>query len=214
MDPSHPEPCGGGGSGSASATDEVSSTTAAEGGWEQACTLEELRSAKKLLRRLRSGRGVALWYHRDQVFCLDAHCYHHGGPLVDGDIEELAGGLSCVLCPWHKYKIDLKTGDCLYIGLDLETRAPLLKSKGVKQRPHSTLVRDGSVLVKDSSAAPPEPAEPATAKGVIASDAYARIPFNAGQTVPGIHSGFGPGGYPGPGGYVGLFGGGAGAAPR
>jgi hypothetical protein len=37
---------------------------------------------------------------------MDAACYHHGGPLGDGAIEDL-GGATCVSCPWHKYRITL-----------------------------------------------------------------------------------------------------------
>lgn len=122
--------------------------------FERVCSIEELRSApgSKLLRRLASGRGVALWWHGGKVHCLDAACYHHGAPLVDGDIEDL-GGTACVVCPWHKYKIALEDGQCLYVGLDIATGQSQLKSKGVKQRPHAVEVRsDGGIYVMDSGA--------------------------------------------------------------
>jgi len=40
---------------------------------------------------------------------MDAHCFHMGMPLVGGDIEDL-GEHSCIVCPAHRYKIDMKTG--------------------------------------------------------------------------------------------------------
>lgn len=34
-----------------------------------------------------------------------------------GDIEELQGH-SCLVCPWHYYKVALETGDKYYQGVD------------------------------------------------------------------------------------------------
>lgn len=69
------------------------------------------------------------------LYAMDHGCYHHGGPLVDGEIEDF-GNTLCVSCPWHKYKISLQTGECLYVGLDFTTKTQLVKSKGIKQRVH------------------------------------------------------------------------------
>ena len=44
-----------------------------------------------------------------ELHCLDAICYHAGGPLTEGDIEDF-GGHRAVVCPWHKYRVDLRTG--------------------------------------------------------------------------------------------------------
>lgn len=124
-------------------------------GWEFVCTLDDLRQAKRSLHRLSSGRGIALFYRRDQVFAVDHGCYHHGGPLVDGDIEDLVppsssmptadarskrDPVSCVKCPWHKYLIALETGECFYVGLAIATKTESLKSKGIKQRVHPTRI--------------------------------------------------------------------------
>lgn len=71
--------------------------------------------------------------------------------------EEL-GGQPCVVCPWHRYKISLVTGEGLYIGIDPLSKGPdgkprqLLKSKGVKQRVHPTKIVNGSLYIKDSAA--------------------------------------------------------------
>uniref|UniRef100_A0A6B2LS12 Rieske domain-containing protein n=1 Tax=Arcella intermedia TaxID=1963864 RepID=A0A6B2LS12_9EUKA len=51
-----------------------------------------------------------LIYHNGGVVALDAVCYHMGGPLVKGDIEDI-GGISCLRCPWHGYKINIETGE-------------------------------------------------------------------------------------------------------
>lgn len=45
---------------------------------------------------------VAVFQRGEEVFCVDNLCYHNGGPLYMGDIEELKGGHVCIICPWHK----------------------------------------------------------------------------------------------------------------
>ena len=76
-----------------------------------------------------------------------------------GDIEEI-GNKTVVKCPWHAYRIELKTGEGLYMGVDIVRNkdgkstptAPILKSKGVKQRTHLVEIRNGNdIYVADSS---------------------------------------------------------------
>lgn len=40
---------------------------------------------------------------------IEARCSHEGGPLDEGDIEEL-GNKFLIICPWHSFDFDLKTG--------------------------------------------------------------------------------------------------------
>lgn len=86
----------------------------------------------------------------------------HGGPLVNGDIEEM-GGKVTVKCPWHAYHIAVETGEGLYMGMDMALDAdgrshpspPKVKSKGVKQRTHFVEIRNSEdVFVADSSLIP------------------------------------------------------------
>ena len=55
-----------------------------------------------------------------EIFAVDRVCYHAGGDLGVGDIEDLAGSGSsssssssepCLVCPDHNYKISLRTGE-------------------------------------------------------------------------------------------------------
>lgn len=62
---------------------------------------------------------------------MDRVCYHMGGPLDQGDIEDIAGQL-VVTCPWHRYKISLAAGEGLY-----QAAPGAWKSKGVRQRTHA-----------------------------------------------------------------------------
>lgn len=69
---------------------------------------------------------------------MDMRCYHAGGGLQHGDIEEFNGRL-CIVCPWHKYKITLAEGEALYQAVENPTVRPLKtqwRSKGAKQRVH------------------------------------------------------------------------------
>jgi nitrite reductase/ring-hydroxylating ferredoxin subunit len=89
------------------------------------------------------GRHILLYrLSATEYSSLDATCYHMGGPLVQGDIEEFDGRL-CVTCPWHRYKIDIKTGEGLYTKLGGEA-----VSKGPKQRKHQVEVRENGVFVR------------------------------------------------------------------
>ena len=166
------------------------------------CTVAELASApgQKLLRRLPSGRGIVLWLLRGggapaaraagaaEGAAAGPQCYHHGGPLCDGDIEDLAlppalaaaagrATAAVVLCPWHLYKIDVRSGHCYYTG-----SAGEVKSKGVRQRTHGVVIdAAGGVHVLEGGGG----------GGELPSDAYAALPFRTGAPVGSIHSSIG-----------------------
>lgn len=54
------------------------------------------------------GYEVAVFRQRDgELFALGNRCPHRGGPLADGII---GGGQ--VLCPYHSYRFDLRSGEC------------------------------------------------------------------------------------------------------
>ncbi|XP_030783778.1 Rieske domain-containing protein isoform X1 [Rhinopithecus roxellana] len=57
-------------------------------------------------------REVVIFYHKGEYHAMDIRCYHSGGPLHLGDIEDF-DGRPCIVCPWHKYKITLATGEAM-----------------------------------------------------------------------------------------------------
>ncbi|KAM9588693.1 Rieske domain-containing protein isoform 2-T3 [Morphnus guianensis] len=93
-----------------------------------------------------NGREVVVFYHEGKFHAMDSRCYHEGGPLRLGEIEDI-NGQACIVCPWHKYKITLETGEGLYEGINpLEpSPTPQWQSKGVKQRIHKVTIDNGNV---------------------------------------------------------------------
>jgi nitrite reductase (NADH) small subunit len=51
------------------------------------------------------GRRIAVFRLADGFVALDAACPHMGGPIADGIV-----GDSCVTCPLHGWRFDLRTG--------------------------------------------------------------------------------------------------------
>lgn len=52
-----------------------------------------------------NGRAYALCRDEAGVICFDGLCPHAGGPLGDGNLD---GGQ--IVCPWHAWAFDCKTG--------------------------------------------------------------------------------------------------------
>lgn len=57
--------------------------------------------------RIVEGRKIAVCRTSSGIHALDNTCPHRGGPLGEGDLigEEL-------ICPWHLWSFDVKTGRC------------------------------------------------------------------------------------------------------
>eukprot|EP01060_Flectonema_neradi_P040598 TRINITY_DN9331_c0_g1_i1.p1 TRINITY_DN9331_c0_g1~~TRINITY_DN9331_c0_g1_i1.p1 ORF type:complete len:450 (+),score=57.09 TRINITY_DN9331_c0_g1_i1:45-1394(+) len=117
------------------------------------------------------GREIAMFKYQSKYYALDNSCYHHGGGLLNGDIEVL-DGKACVICPWHGYRITLSEGEGLYWGLDTDLRTKKLKSKGCKQRAHQVIVsEDDELLLKINTV------------GVVDSDHYQNQMAGAGGNI-------------------------------
>jgi len=60
-------------------------------------------------------KEIAIFRYGQSVFAIDEKCPHVGGPLHLGDIEKVdTNNTFCVICPWHKWKIDLENGDLIF----------------------------------------------------------------------------------------------------
>ncbi|XP_053095973.1 Rieske domain-containing protein [Pangasianodon hypophthalmus] len=93
-------------------------------------------------------RVVVVIHHQGVFYAMDQHCYHAGGSLLNGDIEEINNKL-CIVCPKHKYKISLEEGEGIYNASNPKDKdqPPCWMSKGIKQRVHKVTEVDGNVYV-------------------------------------------------------------------
>ncbi|XP_029915049.1 Rieske domain-containing protein-like [Myripristis murdjan] len=110
---------------------------------------EDIVRARRVTRLVNGCRDVLVLYHQGELHAMDMRCYHSGGPLQQGDIEEFNGRM-CIVCPWHKYKITLVEGEGLYQAVEDPTAKPLKtrwRSKGIKQRIHKVTEVNGDVYV-------------------------------------------------------------------
>ena len=104
-------------------------------------SLDELAPMSTRCFKGRSGRSILLARGRGHdIFATDARCFHQGGNLGAGDIEDLGDGHLNVICPKHALRISLADGSC--------------GGRGVVQRTHIVDVADdGSIWVQLSSEA-------------------------------------------------------------
>ena len=94
------------------------------------------------------GRDVALFHLDDGTYsAIDGKCYHKGGPLIEGDIEDM-DDRQCIKCPSHGYYFDVITGEGLFVN-----SGQVKCSKGEKQRVHNLEVRDDGIWVQEIDAA-------------------------------------------------------------
>lgn len=137
----------------------------ADGGpWHYMGRLEESSSGGRLHEKI-EGRYVTVLQHEGKLHCLDSVCFHAGGPLALGDVEELPNGQSCLKCPWHYYYVGIESGEKWYQGTVQGEDGKLLpgpwKSVGQRQRTHRVEEREDGIWVQ------------LNLQGQLASDEYA-----------------------------------------
>jgi nitrite reductase (NADH) small subunit len=94
------------------------------------CSVAELPAEGEVTEFTVQGRALCVAHVDGAVAVLDGTCPHEGGPLGEGIVE---GGR--VVCPWHAYAFDLRTG---VSEQDADLKAEVLESA----------VTDGEVRVK------------------------------------------------------------------
>lgn len=83
------------------------------------------------------GTRVAVFRRDGELFAMLDACPHQGGPLSEGSCKD-----GKVVCPWHRWSFDVKTGAC-------ETQ------EGTRAQMVSVKEEDGKVLVDLGEAAAP-----------------------------------------------------------
>ena len=72
------------------------------------CKLAEIpEDAGKLVEA--DGSEIALFRNQGEVYAVHNICPHAGGPLSEGGIRE-----GQVICPWHGWEFNLRTGACAF----------------------------------------------------------------------------------------------------
>lgn len=128
---------------------------AALDGWHRVANLGDLVQPGDRKHVVVNGRYVSVVRGLDgRVHCLDSVCYHTGGPLLLGDIEEV-NGWECVRCPWHNYPVRLVDGAKAYKQMEAAEDGKLLpagwKLSEHRQRVHAVEERGDGIFVRLSS---------------------------------------------------------------
>jgi len=54
------------------------------------------------------GKDLAVFKIEGKLYCMDNTCPHAGGPLCEGEV-----GSEEVICPWHGWTFNVKTGNAV-----------------------------------------------------------------------------------------------------
>jgi nitrite reductase/ring-hydroxylating ferredoxin subunit len=73
---------------------------------EFACKLEDLPPGEMRLMTVRQ-RKILMMRVDDDVYAFQNACPHKAAPLDEGCLHT---GRREIICPWHRYRFDLKTG--------------------------------------------------------------------------------------------------------
>jgi 3-phenylpropionate/trans-cinnamate dioxygenase ferredoxin component len=76
-----------------------------------------------------NGNEVALFNLNGTFYAIDNVCVHQGGPLGEGVLEG-----EHVVCPWHRWKYNVKSGVCE-------------ANPSVKVKTYSVKLEDGQIKV-------------------------------------------------------------------
>ncbi len=74
---------------------------------EKIADIKDIPKGKGLMITTAEGKEIALFCIDEEVYAIDNHCPHLGGPLAQGELEE-----DTVTCPWHGWRFNIKTGAC------------------------------------------------------------------------------------------------------
>lgn len=77
--------------------------------WVRVCRVDEAPSEGQVMEANAGGTAVCLARVRGELSALDNWCPHRQGPLGQGWIEGDA-----VVCPWHSWTFNARTGQAEY----------------------------------------------------------------------------------------------------
>lgn len=74
--------------------------------WQKSLKVSEIQEGLGNVAVL-NGKEIALFKYEGKIYALANICPHRGGPLGEGSLDG-----SEVICPWHAWSFDVKTGQC------------------------------------------------------------------------------------------------------
>ncbi|KAM9312711.1 putative protein-like [Gastrophryne carolinensis] len=117
-------------------------------GWQCVGDKERFRSpCTKLYSE--DGEHLVLVNADGKFYAMDSSCPHEGGPLEQGDIEELCNGRLALSCPWHYFEFCLDDGS---------------SSTGLQNQVYEVKVYEGKVYIKTPNALSVTPWKDGTSK--------------------------------------------------
>ena len=75
--------------------------------WVRLCEVGEAPASGRIGEYQVHGVDVCLANHEGELAAVDNWCPHRRGPLSEGWLED-----GKIICPWHAWGFDLRTGDC------------------------------------------------------------------------------------------------------
>ena len=104
------------------------------------------------------GLSIGVFHHKGQWYALRNYCLHRGGPVATGELEG-----DTLICPWHKFKYNVTTGQ-------------LLVDPKVKLDTYPVIIEDGAVYLTlpcETEAMDPVAEKPALAANELPANAVA-----------------------------------------
>jgi nitrite reductase/ring-hydroxylating ferredoxin subunit len=104
------------------------------------------------------GLSIGIFHHKGEWYALRNYCLHRGGPVATGELEG-----DTLVCPWHKFKYNVTTGQ-------------LLVDPKVKLDTFPVTIQDGAVYITlpcETGATDPVAEKPALAANELPANAVA-----------------------------------------
>lgn len=93
------------------------------------------------------GRYITVFRQKGQLSAIDSVCYHAGGPLTLGDLQDIEdlNGITAVSCPWHKFLVSITDGSRVYQQVTIVDGKPSVKGWTVGKVVHRAhkVIEDG-----------------------------------------------------------------------
>ena len=93
------------------------------------------------------GRYITIFRQKGILSAIDSICYHAGGPLTLGDLQDIEelSGITAVSCPWHKFLVSITDGTRIYQKVTIVDGKPSVEGWTVGKVVHRAhkVVEDG-----------------------------------------------------------------------